>query len=100
MTEKRLKFVVPGDFPPQIQGSPHLDRLQPYGDVDLYLDRPRDMAEQLERVQGAHVILNTRGLSNGLRLRSGPCRTCVSLLRVLLASTRTTLRRRGHAVWP
>ena len=61
MTEKRLKFVVPGDFPPQIQGSPHLDRLQPYGDVDLYLDRPRDMAEQLERVQGAHVILNTRG---------------------------------------
>ena len=61
MTEKRLKFVVPGDFPPQIQGSPHLDRLQPYGDVDLYLDRPRDMAEQLERVQGTHVILNTRG---------------------------------------
>ena len=61
MTEKRLKFVVPGDFPPQIQGSPHLDRLQPYGDVDLYLDRPRDMAEQMERVQGAHVILNTRG---------------------------------------
>lgn len=61
MTQERLKFVVPGDLPPQIQGSPHLDRLKPYGDVDLYLDRPQDMAEQMQRVEGAHVILNTRG---------------------------------------
>lgn len=61
MASKRLKFVVPGDNPPQIQGSPHLDRLKPYGDLDLYLDRPKDMAEQLRRVEGAHVILNTRG---------------------------------------
>ena len=61
MADKRLKFVVPGDFPPQIQGSPHLDRLEPYGDVELHLDRPKDMAEQLQRVEGAHVILNTRG---------------------------------------
>ncbi len=61
MSGKRLKFVVPGDFPPQIQGSPHLERLTPYGDVDLYLDRPQSMAEQLKRVEGAHVILNTRG---------------------------------------
>ncbi len=61
MVEERLKFVVPGDDPPQIQGSPHLDRLKPYGDLDLYLDRPQSMAEQLKRVEGAHVILNTRG---------------------------------------
>ena len=61
MASKRLKFVVPGDNPPQIQGSPHLDRLKPYGDLDLYLERPKDMAEQLKRVEGAHVILNTRG---------------------------------------
>ena len=61
MAEKRLKFVVPGDDPPQIQGSPHLERLKPYGDLDLYLDRPQSMAEQLKRVEGAHVILNTRG---------------------------------------
>ena len=61
MASKRLKFVVPGDNPPQIQGSPHLDRLKPYGDLDLYLDRPKDMEEQLKRVEGAHVILNTRG---------------------------------------
>jgi D-3-phosphoglycerate dehydrogenase len=61
MAEERLKFVVPGDNPPQIQGSPHLERLKPYGDLDLYLDRPKDMEEQLKRVEGAHVILNTRG---------------------------------------
>lgn len=61
MTNSRLNFVVPGDYPPQIQGSPHLDRLQPYGDVALHLDRPANMDEQLERARGAHVIINTRG---------------------------------------
>ncbi len=61
MAQERLKFVVPGDDPPQIQGSPHLDRLKPYGDLDLYLDRPQSMEEQLRRAAGAHVILNTRG---------------------------------------
>ena len=61
MTDTRLKFVVPGDNPPQIQGSPHLDRLEPYGDVDLYLDRPSSMEDQLERARDAHAIINTRG---------------------------------------
>ncbi len=61
MTDSRLKFVVPGDNPPQIQGSPHLDRLEPYGDVDVYLDRPSSMEEQLERARDAHAIINTRG---------------------------------------
>ena len=61
MTDSRLKFVVPGDNPPQIQGSSHLDRLEPYGDVDLYLDRPSSMEDQLERAQDVHVIINTRG---------------------------------------
>ena len=61
MTDSRLKFVVPGDYPPQIQGSPHLARLDPYGDVELHLDRPGSMEEQMERVRDAEVILNTRG---------------------------------------
>ena len=61
MTHSRLKFVVPGDDPPQIQGSPHLDRLEPFGDVHVYLDRPSGMDEQLERARDAHVIINTRG---------------------------------------
>ena len=61
MAEQRLKIVVPGDDPPQIQGSPHLDRLEPYGDVTLYTDRPATMEQQLARVEGAEVIMNTRG---------------------------------------
>ena len=61
MTDSRLKFVVPGDYPTQIQGSPHLARLDPYGDVELHLDRPGSMEEQMERVRDAEVIINTRG---------------------------------------
>ena len=59
--QKRLKIVAPGDDPPQIQGSPHLDRLASYGDVAVFTDRPASMDEQLARVEGAGVIMNTRG---------------------------------------
>ena len=59
---ERLKFVVPGDNPLQIQGSPHLARLDPYGDVELYADRPANIDEQMDRVRDAHVILNTRSV--------------------------------------
>ena len=77
MTDTHLKFVVPGDDPPQIQGSPHLDRLEPYGVVDLYLDRPSGMEEQLERARNAHVIINTRGAVKWPRpTPSVPCRAC------------------------
>jgi len=61
MAEQRLKIVVPGDDPPQVQGSAHLDRLEPYGDLTLFTDRPATMDEQLARVEGAQVIMNTRG---------------------------------------
>lgn len=56
-----VKIVVPGDEPPQIQGSPHLDRLAGKGEVVIHTDRPKDVAEKVERVQGAEVIVNTRG---------------------------------------
>ena len=58
---QRIRIVVPGDDPPQIQGSPHLERLEPYGSVALFTDRPFTLDEQLERAIGAHVIMNTRG---------------------------------------
>ena len=61
---QKLTFVVPGDDPPQIQGSPHLDRLQPYGDVVLHPDRPSSLEDKLARVADADVILNTRGAVN------------------------------------
>src|SRR5262245_11142426 len=56
-----MKIVIPGDDPPQMQGSPHLDRLRDVGTVDLYTDRPSTPEEQLRRLNGADVLLNSRG---------------------------------------
>jgi phosphoglycerate dehydrogenase-like enzyme len=58
---ERVKIVVPGDNPQQIQGSPRLEALAPYGDVTVYTDRPSSVEQQLERAQGATIILNSRG---------------------------------------
>src|SRR5215831_5476929 len=57
----RVVIVVPGDFPPQVQGSPHLARLEPYGEVVLYTDRPKTAEEQLARAKDAVCLMNTRG---------------------------------------
>jgi D-3-phosphoglycerate dehydrogenase len=61
MSNARVKMVIPGDDPPQLQGSPHLDRLKGYGEVVLYVDRPFTLEEKLRRVQNADCLLNTRG---------------------------------------
>ena len=58
----RLKIVVPGDLPPQIQGSPHLERLKPYGDVVLYADRPETPEEKIRRAEDADILINSRGI--------------------------------------
>lgn len=58
----RLKIVVPGDSPPQIQGSLHLERLKPYGDVVLYTDRPETAEEKRHRAADADILINSRGL--------------------------------------
>ncbi len=54
-------IVVPGDEPTQIAGSPHLEKLKPYGKVTLFDTRPSSKEEQVERVKDAHIIMNTRG---------------------------------------
>ena len=59
--EGRVKIVVPGDYPVQIAGSPHLEKLKPYGDVVLFADRPPSSAEKVKRAEEAEVIMNTRG---------------------------------------
>ena len=59
--EGRAKIVVPGDLPVQIQGSPELEKLKPYGDITLYADRPESSEEKIKRAAGADVIMNTRG---------------------------------------
>ena len=59
---ERVKIVVPGDDPVQIAGSPHLERLAPYGDVVIYDTRPESSEEKVARVEGAQVIINSRGV--------------------------------------
>jgi len=54
-------LVIPGDDPPQIAGSPHLERLRPHGEVVLHTTRPANDEEKLARTREATVILNTRG---------------------------------------
>jgi phosphoglycerate dehydrogenase-like enzyme len=58
---ERVKILIPGDEPGQIGGSPHLERLQPYGDVMFYDTRPQSDEEKVERAQGYEVIINSRG---------------------------------------
>ena len=60
MNSTRVKIVIPGDHPPQIQGSPHLTRLADYGEVELFPDPPGGTADLLRRANGAQVIINTR----------------------------------------
>lgn len=57
-----LRIVIPGDDPPQMQGSPHLERLEAHGEVVLYTDRPETAEEKIERARGAAVMINSRGL--------------------------------------
>jgi len=59
--EGKAAIVVPGDEPIQIAGSEHLAKLEPYGDVTLYADRPESSEQKVERAKGADVIMNTRG---------------------------------------
>jgi phosphoglycerate dehydrogenase-like enzyme len=55
-----LRIAIPGDDPPQLQDSPHLDRLRARGDVILHLDRPADDTEKLRRTAGAICLINSR----------------------------------------
>ena len=57
-----LKIVVPGDSPPQIQGSPHLERLKSFGDVKVYTDRPETAEEKINRAEDADILINSRGM--------------------------------------
>lgn len=61
MSNARPLLVIPGDYPPQLQGSPHLERLKQHGEVILYTDRPGTIEEKVRRAQDAVCLLNTRG---------------------------------------
>ena len=54
-------IVIPGDDPPQLQGSPHLERLKSHGEVVLHADRPPTVEDQVRRAGNAVCLLNSRG---------------------------------------
>lgn len=56
-----VAIVIPGDDPPQMQGSPHLERLKSQGEVILHVDRPHTVEEQVRRVGNAVCLINSRG---------------------------------------
>lgn len=61
-TTDLVHIVIPGDDPPQMQGSPHLKRLDAYGRVTMYTDRPETQEEKIARVKDADVMINSRGI--------------------------------------
>src|SRR4051812_9822125 len=54
------RIAIPGDDPPQLQASPHLDRLRAAGDVALFTDRPETDDEKVRRAAGAVCLINSR----------------------------------------
>lgn len=60
MPDARPLIVIPGDDPIQIQHSPHLERLAPFGEVVMYVDRPCDDAEKIRRAREATCLINSR----------------------------------------
>ena len=61
MSSNRPRVVIPGDEPLQIGQSAHLDRLREVADVVLHSDCPSSTEEQLERMAGAALMINSRG---------------------------------------
>src|SRR4051794_15059590 len=54
-------IVIPGDDPPQVQGSPHLERLKSHGTLILHTDRPATAEEKVRRASEAVCLINSRG---------------------------------------
>ncbi len=57
---EQVQIVIPGDDPAQIADSSHLERLAPWGQVEVYRTRPASAQEKLDRCRDATVILNSR----------------------------------------
>ena len=56
-----VEIVIPGDDPPQLQGSPHLERLESHGEVILHVDRPTTDEDKVRRAGNAVCLINSRG---------------------------------------
>jgi D-3-phosphoglycerate dehydrogenase len=60
MTRPRVRIVIPDDFPPVISGTPALETLKTYGEVDVHTTRPDTQDELIARLRGAHTVVNIR----------------------------------------
>jgi D-3-phosphoglycerate dehydrogenase len=101
MQPGKVTIVIPGDDPPQLQGSPHLDRLRPYGEVVLYTDRPPTAEEKVRRAKDAVCLINSRGAVKwpGEVLRQLPCLKLIAVCGIGFdAVDIETARRMGIAV--
>ncbi|MXZ03052.1 MAG: glycerate dehydrogenase [Chloroflexi bacterium] len=56
----RPLIVVPSDDPAQCQGSPRMAELEAVADLKIFPTRADSFDEQIERAQGATVIINSR----------------------------------------
>lgn len=70
-----VPIVIPADEPPQLQGSPHLERLRAVGDVRLFASRPTTDADKIERSRDAVCLINSRSAVKwpGAVLEQLPC---------------------------
>jgi phosphoglycerate dehydrogenase-like enzyme len=57
----RPVVVIPGDFPPMVGRSRHLNDLRQIADVIIYSDRPQSIEEKRRRLEPADILLNSRG---------------------------------------
>ena len=55
------RLVIPADDPEQISNSPRLAQLRERCRVVVHGDRPSSAEEQVERLQGASLLINSRG---------------------------------------
>jgi D-3-phosphoglycerate dehydrogenase len=55
-------IVIPGDDPPLVQGSPHLERLRRHGRVIVHRDRPAMAEDKVCRAAAAVCLINSRGV--------------------------------------
>lgn len=53
-------ITIPGDDPPQLQGSAHVERLRQHGEVRLFTDRPGSDDEKVRRCADATCLINSR----------------------------------------
>ena len=58
---ERPFVVIPADSPPLVGASPYLEQLRSIAGYTLHTDRPMSVKQQIERVEPADILLNSRG---------------------------------------